>query len=504
LARATIQLKLLTVGFARFRPWASIALVCAVVGCDIEPSLPDRGLLGTDPTRRYPDAEAMAMETGAPDLGADAGFASDADAGFDEDVGIPDVGFADVGFPDVGFPDVGFPDAGFPDVGFPDVGFPDAGFPDAGFPDVGFPDAGFPDVGFPDVGFPDAGFPDAGFPDVGFPDAGFFPDATPVDAGLEPLGPLGPGVATLTGASEPGEVDGPRGFARLNNPVNVLHTELGLFVADFYNDRLVLVTDTGSVATVVRIAGFRRPFGLVRTSSRTLLIESDRDPINDPTGALWSYDLEQRQATLVALRIRRPRGLVLTDDGRLIGADYQAHELYFIDPLTGLETPLAGTATAGYAEGLGTAARFNEPCDIVQTSSTTFLVADRDNNRIRQVSLNGEVSTFAGDGTFGQLDGPRLSAQFANPQALAIDGAGNIYVADGGSFTIRRIDPSGEVTTIAGTGTLGETDDLDPLAASFRGLEGLDVSLDGRYLYIADGARGQIEPYNRIRRLQLR
>jgi len=436
LARATIQLKLLTVGFPRFGLTAPLALVCALVGCDIEPSLPDRGPLGSDPTRRYPDAEAL-----EPDLGVE------------EDAGIMDLGVADIGFPDVGAADVGFPDAGFPDAGFPDAGFP---------------------------------------------------DATPIDAGLELLGALGPGVATLTGASEAGEVDGPRGFARLNNPVNVLHTELGLFVADFYNDRLALVSDTGTVATVVRIAGFRRPFGLVRTSSRTLLIESDRDPINDPTGALWSYDLEQRQATLIAIHIRRPRGLVHTDDGQLIGSDYQAHELYFMDPVTGLQTPLAGTATAGYAEGLGTAARFNEPCDIIATSSTTFLVADRANNRLRQVTLSGEVSTFAGDGTYGQLDGPRLSAQFQNPQALAMDLAGNIYVAEGGSFRIRRIDPSGDVTTIAGSGLAGDTDSLDPLTASFRGLEGLDVSLDGRYLYIADGARGQIEPFNRIRRLQLR
>jgi len=133
----------------------------------------------------------------------------------------------------------------------------------------------------------------------------------------------------------------------------------------------------------------------------------------------------------------------------------------------------------------------------------SLLVSDFGNNRIRKVTMSGEVTTFAGTGAAGEKNGPRASATFDQPQGLAMDGDGNLYISDIGNFVVRKISPAGDVTTIAGSGTPGYKDSVDPMTGEIFGLEGLDVDPTGGYLYIADGNRGETGPYHRVRRLSL-
>lgn len=154
---------------------------------------------------------------------------------------------------------------------------------------------------------------------------------------------------------------------------------------------------------------------------------------------------------------------------------------------------LAGDGVAGHTDGAALASRFSDPFGVVIDPSGNVLIADGgDSNRIRQVTPEGVVSTFAG-GPEGFLDGPGIAAAFNTPSALAIDRRGNVYVADTGNHAIRKITPSGVVTTLAGNGQPGAIDGIGK-AAQFNGPVGVAVDKAGN-VFVAD-------TYNdRIRRI---
>jgi hypothetical protein len=338
-------------------------------------------------------------------------------------------------------------------------------------------------------------------------DAGAAPDAEPAhDVGAMLLGPLDErGVSTLTGGDRSGDSEGQRGFAELNNPVNLIASGGMVLVADFYSGRIVEVSATGTGRTLVRDPTFTRPFGLAMTSATTLWIQTDRDATGAPVGALWRVELPLGAPHEVIGAHGRNRGLTALPDGRLAMADQEQSILRIFDPATDQITVLAGTAgVIGYADGAGPTARFDHPRDLELSPRGTLLLVDTNNHCLREVTLAGEVTTYAGTNIPGSADGPRADARFNLPLSLAIDGQGNIYVGDGDNFVIRRIAPDGAVSTIAGAGISGFADAILPREAKFRGLEGLDVSADGQFLLVADGARGMAEPFNRIRRVALR
>jgi sugar lactone lactonase YvrE len=156
-------------------------------------------------------------------------------------------------------------------------------------------------------------------------------------------------------------------------------------------------------------------------------------------------------------------------------------------------TPLAGTGSAGFADGPAAAARFSDPFGVAVDPRGTVYVADGgENNRIRRIAPDGTVSTFAG-GAEGLRDGRGAQAAFHTPSAVALDHLGNLYVADTGNHAIRRIGPDGTVTTVAGNGEPGDADGKGA-AARFNGPVGVAVD-DAGVVYVAD-------TYNdRIRRI---
>jgi DNA-binding beta-propeller fold protein YncE len=339
--------------------------------------------------------------------------------------------------------------------------------------------------------------------DAGDPGGG--PDGDGGD--FVPLPPLGDGVGTLAGQAFAGMADGSRDQALFFNPVNVIVTPDGdILVADFDNGALRLVTPEGDVSTLVGgDPAFSRPFGMAFTSDGALIVQTDWNTAGRRGGTLWRMNAAGTQRSVIAEDVGRYRGLAALPDGRVAMADYQAHTVSLLDPATGSITTLAGVdGAAGYVDGSGAGARFSRPYDLVLGSDGALIVSDQGNHRLRRVTLAGEVSTFAGNGQAGVSDGDRMSAGLNEPQALAIDDAGTIYVTSRGGYVLRAIEPSGQVSTISGDGSPGWLDSEDPMRARFFGLEGLAVTGDGQYLYISDGSRGEPDPYHRVRRQKLR
>jgi sugar lactone lactonase YvrE len=313
-------------------------------------------------------------------------------------------------------------------------------------------------------------------------------------------------VATLAGSNAAGAADGDAGS--FNNPANlILDAEGQLIVADYDNDRTRRVLPTGVVSTLTNQAGFTRPFGLTFLDDGNLLVQTDwnEQGQNDGTtgGVLWLVDLDTGAAEAVLAEAGRPRGLGTLPNGRVVMSDVDRHDIRIFNPSDSSVTQLAGNPGApGFADGTGADAAFNRPYGLVVTAEGNIIVADQLNHRIRMVTESGVVTTLAGGGSAGMVDGDIGDALFDSPQDLAIDSAGNVYVSDVGNHRIRRISTSGKVETVAGDGTAGYKDGSGG-EARFFGQEGIDVSPDGSVLYVADGTNGEVEPFHRVRKIAL-
>jgi hypothetical protein len=181
-----------------------------------------------------------------------------------------------------------------------------------------------------------------------------------------------------------------------------------------------------------------------------------------------------------------PNGVWVDGSGILYVADGGNHRIRKMTISTGVVETLAGSGSAGFANGIGATASFNDPFGIVGDGNGNLFVVDVNNHRIRKVVIStGEVSSVAGSGSTGSTNGTGTSATFAFPQGIALDGSGNLVIADYTNGLIRKMTPGGSVSTVAGTGFAGAVNGTGT-GASFNGPHGVAVDAAGN-MYVAEG-----------------
>jgi streptogramin lyase len=151
-------------------------------------------------------------------------------------------------------------------------------------------------------------------------------------------------------------------------------------------------------------------------------------------------------------------------------------------------TTIAGTGNRGFVDGPGKSASFSAPSAIAIDSFGVLYVADTGNNAIRKIDTSGVVTTLVGDGSRGFTDGSAREASFNAPSALSVDRQGNIFVADAGNNAIRKVAPDGNVTTIAGTGKPGSTSGTGGRTgtATFSKLKAIAIDRDNNLFVVDD------------------
>lgn len=201
-------------------------------------------------------------------------------------------------------------------------------------------------------------------------------------------------------------------------------------------------------------------------------------------------------------RFRFPYGLAIDGADNIYVADAGNHTIRKISA-TGVVTTVAGSAGApASTDGSGSAARFNDPEGVAIDSTGNLYVADTGNRTIRKITAAGLVTTFAGlAGTAGSADGLGGNARFQSPRGIACDAGGNVYVADAGNYTIRKITPDGLVSTLAGFARDSGWHDANGTAARFVFPQAVTLDNAGN-IYVADGnAIRQINPAGDVRTL---
>lgn len=168
-------------------------------------------------------------------------------------------------------------------------------------------------------------------------------------------------------------------------------------------------------------------------------------------------------------QLSKPSAVAVTPDGKsLLIADTESNRIRQLDLQSGVIKNFAGTGDLGYSgdKGPATSAQLAGPLDVAFDSAGNVLIADTDNNRIRKVDPTGTITTIAGDGSQCQVltscgnGGPALSAQLATPSGVAFDpGLSRILIADTNSHSVRFVDSSGNLQNLVGTGQPGATAD---------------------------------------------
>ena len=183
-----------------------------------------------------------------------------------------------------------------------------------------------------------------------------------------------------------------------------------------------------------------------------------------------------------------PSGIAVDKSGNVLVADTANNRIRKIGR-DGRVNTIAGNGEPGFNDGPAESARFDGPVGVAVDQAGNIIVADTYNDRIRRISIDGNVSTIAGCGAPGMSDGPAADSLFDTPCGVAIDGQGDILVADTGNNAIRRISPDGAVTTIAG-GLRGQADG-NGSEAGFDHPVGIVITHDG-FLFVTDEGSGCI------------
>ena len=294
-------------------------------------------------------------------------------------------------------------------------------------------------------------------------------------------------ITTVAGTGTPGFSGdgGPAAAAQLSFPAGVAVDSSGsYFIADLGNHRVRKVDPSGVITTVAGTgtAGFSGDGGPATAAE----LDSPSDVVLDSAGDLFIVDFGDNRVrkidtsgtiTTVAgtgaagssgdggsaasAKLDAPAGLDIDSAGNLFIADYGNNRVRKVSA-SGTITTVAGTGAAGFSGdgGPATSAKLDAPGDVVVWAGNLF-IADSSNSSIRRVDPSGVISTVAGTGVtgFSGDSGPATSAQLSFPVGLAVDSSGNLFIADYGNNRIREVDLSGTITTVAGTGAAGSSGD---------------------------------------------
>jgi uncharacterized protein (TIGR03437 family) len=270
-----------------------------------------------------------------------------------------------------------------------------------------------------------------------------------------------------------------------------------LFIADRYNNRIRKVNSTGIISTIAgngnsadsgnggpaTQAGIIQPSGIRLDAAGNLYIAEPFGQVRKiaPNGTITGFPTANGAA-----------GLTADSAGSIYYANQSGER---IQKIVGTSViPVAGNGRAGFSGdgGAATGATLASPSDIVLDGSGNFYVADRDNDRIRKIDPNGGITTYAGAGA-GVGDGQSAAtARLDQPSQMALDSAGNLYVADADNQRVRKISPNGTITTFAGNGRAGSAGDDGPATAASLNTP-LDVKVDpAGNVYIVNAEDGRV------------
>lgn len=265
------------------------------------------------------------------------------------------------------------------------------------------------------------------------------------------------GTVYLIAGSNDGTSDGHGSSAQFSFPEKIALNAAGdLYVADHGNNRIRKITNiTPSGGDVTTLSG--TVAGFLDGAVGKALFNQPYGVAVDETGAVYVADGTNNRVRIISgdsvatfagdgnpLTFSYPTGIAMNNHNLAYVADLANHRIQVI--INHNIGTLAGSTTAGFQDGTGAAAKFNQPAGVALGLDGTVYVADQLNNAIRKITPGGIVTTLAG-GTLGITDGTGAAAKFTYPWDLAVDAQGNVYVTD--IHHIRKITPQGVVSTLA-------------------------------------------------------
>jgi sugar lactone lactonase YvrE len=319
------------------------------------------------------------------------------------------------------------------------------------------------------------------------------------------------GIAGTAGSAD-GAAAGLSATATFNTPSGVSVDGSGnVYVADTGNDTIrILVPSTGMVTTLAGTAGlagssngpgasasFSSPVGVAVDSSGNVFVgDSGNDTVREistlgvvSTLAGASIHPGSSDGMGPAAQFNSPLGVAVSPGGVFV-ADAANNTIRNVS-VSGVATTVAGLGSTGYSNGPSNLARFLSPSGVAVDAGGNVYIADPAQCAVRMLSPGGAVTTLAGGSTAGSADGTGPAASFNIPSGVAVDGAGNVYVADTGNSTIREISPGGLTTTLAGiAGAQGNVDGVAAVA-TFDSPLGVAVDASGT-VYVADTGNGTV------------
>jgi sugar lactone lactonase YvrE len=310
-------------------------------------------------------------------------------------------------------------------------------------------------------------------------------------------------VSTLAGSATRGSADGTGTAASFNTLIAVAVDANGnIYVADGSNNMIRKISPAGAVTTLAgsttpgsadgtgTAAQFNLPSGVAVDAGGNVYVGDFGNnllrritPEGVVTTLAGSATPGLVDGTGANARFNGLGNLDIDASGNVYALDIYNNAVRKITP-EGVVTTLAGS-TQGSADGQGTAASFNNPNGIRLDSRGNIYIADSDNNMIRKITPSGAVTTLAGSTAPGFADGTGAAARFDSPWGIGVDASGNVYVADHRNNAIRKITPEGVVTTLAGARTAGSADGIGA-AAQFSILYDVTADLTGNLYVIED------------------